>query len=234
MGSFVWSANCCGIKWSAEMKKWVVLASLLVSTAADAQSRTPPTSEEIFAPIATLVARAVGLEPKIALAIIRQESGFNPAATSKKGAMGLMQLMPETAKAYGVLQPYDPVQNLIAGLYHYRLLLQKYQGDHKLALAAYNAGETAVKRFGGIPPYRETVEYVKRIVENAGLNASQNGQNNVQEDGNGEAALVLQRRPSPYTAKTEIDLSRLVDEKIETQEDKSSVTSVNEVPEVPK
>ena len=97
-------------------------------------------------------------------AIIKQESGFNKDATSKKGAMGLMQLMPKTAKSLGIKDAYNPWENVDGGVRHIKSLLDKYSNNQELALAAYNAGEGAVKKYGGIPPYKETQNYVKSIM----------------------------------------------------------------------
>jgi soluble lytic murein transglycosylase-like protein len=96
-------------------------------------------------------------------AIIKVESNFNPRALSNKGAMGLMQLMPGTARSLNVTNPFDVNQNVDAGVRHFRQLLEDFKGDVKLSLAAYNAGERAVTSHGGIPPYQETQNYVRQI-----------------------------------------------------------------------
>ena len=103
-----------------------------------------------------------GVSPSLVRAVIEVESNFEQRARSRKGAMGLMQLMPDTARQYAVANPYDPRSNIDAGTRHLRMLLDRF--DVSRALAAYNAGEGAVRRFGGIPPYPETRSYVRRIL----------------------------------------------------------------------
>ena len=111
-------------------------------------------------------AAAQGVPAKLVKAMIRVESAYQPRAVSSKGAMGLMQLMPATARQYGVTDPYDARANIEAGIKHLKSLLDRFPRD--IALAAYNAGEAAVRRFGGVPPYAETRDYVSRIVKIVG------------------------------------------------------------------
>jgi soluble lytic murein transglycosylase-like protein len=115
--------------------------------------------------IAASAARRHGLDPELVVAVVSVESGFRPAAVSPKGAQGLMQLMPRTAASLGVEDAFDPAQNLDGGARHLGQLLTLYGGDVARALAAYNAGEGAVQRHGGVPPYRETRAYVKKVLE---------------------------------------------------------------------
>lgn len=105
-----------------------------------------------------------GLEEQLLRAVIKAESDFDHRAVSHKGAMGLMQLMPETGKSYGVEDFFDPEENIRAGAQHLSRLIDRYFGDYELALAAYNAGETTVDRYDGIPPYKETQDYVRKIM----------------------------------------------------------------------
>jgi hypothetical protein len=119
-----------------------------------------------FAEIIDRVAAREGVDARLVRAVIQVESGYKPNARSPKGAMGLMQLMPATARQYAVKNPYDPAANIEAGIKHLKSLLARF--PPALALAAYNAGDAAVERFGGIPPFAETRSYVSRILQIVG------------------------------------------------------------------
>jgi soluble lytic murein transglycosylase-like protein len=135
-------------------------------------STTPVEStstRELYDPYVLEYSNQHSLRPELVRAVIQVESGYNPRALSPKGAMGLMQLMPDTARMLGVQRPYDPEQNIRGGTRYLRLLLDKYEGNEELALAAYNAGSGAVDRYGKrIPPYRETRDYVRKVGSKAG------------------------------------------------------------------
>lgn len=110
-------------------------------------------------------ARDHQLDEELLVAVVFAESAFDPEAVSPKGAMGLMQLMPDTAARFGVEKPFDPWENLNAGAAYLRQLSEKYGGDLKLALAAYNAGEGRVQTYQGMPPFSETIRYVGRVID---------------------------------------------------------------------
>jgi len=105
-----------------------------------------------------------GVDPKLVDALVRVESSYDPNAVSRRGAMGLMQLMPATVKRLRVNDPFDPEENIRGGVKEFSRLLEQYSGNLQFALAAYNAGEGAVARHGGVPPYAETRDYVSRIL----------------------------------------------------------------------
>ncbi|NTW59797.1 MAG: lytic transglycosylase domain-containing protein [Nitrospirae bacterium] len=106
-----------------------------------------------------------GVDPSLVHAIVKVESDFNPFAISRKGAMGLMQLMPQTASTMNVRNTFSPHENIEGGVKYLRYLLDRYEGNLSLSLAAYNSGETSVKKWGTIPPYKETQDYVKKIMQ---------------------------------------------------------------------
>jgi soluble lytic murein transglycosylase-like protein len=115
------------------------------------------------------ISQRYGVSAKLVEAVVRTESAFDPAALSSKGAGGLMQLMPQTAAALGVVDRFDPGQSISGGVRHLRYLLDRYQGSVAMALAAYNAGEGPVDTYRGIPPYPETQQYVRRVLHAAGV-----------------------------------------------------------------
>ena len=109
-----------------------------------------------------------GIDPRFIHAVIKQESRYDPKAVSSAGAQGLMQMMPATAKRFGLKDPFDPAANVEAGTKYLKWLLERFDGDVSLALAGYNAGEGSVDKYKGVPPYGETQNYVKKIVANYG------------------------------------------------------------------
>jgi hypothetical protein len=125
--------------------------------------------ETTYADLIVAASDTYGVDPILVQALIQVESNYKPRARSSKGAMGLMQLMPSVAREYNVRNAYDPASNIDAGVRKLKSLIDSMQGDLKRALAAYNAGEAAVSKFGGVPPYRETQNYVSRILSIAGL-----------------------------------------------------------------
>lgn len=127
-------------------------------------------SSEVFryGPLRDMIVAASlreGVDPALVEAVIAVESAYKPWAISPKGAMGLMQLMPQTASRYSVSNPFDPKENLSGGIRYLRDLLRRFGGDLPQALAAYNAGEAAVSRYRGIPPFRETLDYVRKVLD---------------------------------------------------------------------
>ena len=138
----------------------------LKATTADSTNAAPDRGIRLQPDLEAFIDRVSareGVDAKLVRAVIEVESGYRPSARSPKGAMGLMQLMPATARQYAVTNPYDPAANIEAGIKHLKSLLSRF--PQALALAAYNAGDAAVERFGGIPPYAETRNYVSRILQ---------------------------------------------------------------------
>lgn len=129
-----------------------------------AMTAQPSGSPTRYDEIILAAAERYRVDPALVRAVVKAESDFNETARSRKGAQGLMQLMPETARLHNVANVYDPEENIDGGVQHLRLLLDRYRGDLRLALAAYNAGVQAVEKHGGIPPFAETKEYVRRVL----------------------------------------------------------------------
>ena len=166
------------VYWSPKDKKWksVPNANVRAARAAAAEvndasqsqnigfARKPFTEKEIDAAIEQAASKH-NVDANLVRSVIKVESNFNPNAVSRKGAMGLMQLMPLTARQLQVRNPFDPEQNVDAGVRHLKQLMENYNGDVKLTLAAYNAGAGAVNRSAGIPHYAETRNYVRRITD---------------------------------------------------------------------
>jgi hypothetical protein len=163
------------VYWSPTAHRWKPVRSAYVRAARSAAAEVseseqfssfvrgkPFTQQEINAAIDEAAARH-NVDPSLVRALIKVESNFNPNAVSRKGAMGLMQLMPQTARQLNVTNPFDPEQNVDAGVRHLKQLMESFGGDVKLSLAAYNAGAGAVSRSGGVPHFAETRNYVRRI-----------------------------------------------------------------------
>jgi len=120
--------------------------------------------KQSFGEIIKKASETYGVDERIIRAVIKHESSFNPRAVSSCGAMGLMQLMPATARSLGVTDPFDAEENIMAGVRYLRQKLDEFDGNLPMALAAYNAGSGAVRKYGDIPPYKETRAYVKKIM----------------------------------------------------------------------
>lgn len=153
----------------------VVSPTVVSPTVADARTVAPGRPAPLQAngsvpEMIERIARSHDVEPELVHSMIRVESNYNPNAVSYKGAEGLMQLVPGTARRFGVANSFNPEQNIEGGVKYLKHLLQLFNGDERLALAAYNAGEGAVARYGGIPPYQETRNYVYQVGKRLGEN----------------------------------------------------------------
>lgn len=157
---------------------------------------TPNRRAERFEPLIATTAEEHGVRPDLVRAVIQAESAFDPLARSHKGAMGLMQLMPATAAELGVSDPYDPEQNIRGGVAYLKSLLVQYSDDEELALAAYNAGPGAVDRYDGVPPYRETRQYIARIKNHAPVRKPPPPVHRQVEIVNGREVVTFTTKPS--------------------------------------
>ncbi len=134
----------------------------------DSSATTPSELEPIF----DQAARQYGISKDLLMAVAKAESNYNPSAVSGAGAIGIMQLMPDTANNLGVSNPYDATENIMGGARYLSQLLTQYNGDASLALAAYNAGTGNVAKYGGIPPFKETQNYVSKVLADAGMTSA--------------------------------------------------------------
>jgi soluble lytic murein transglycosylase-like protein len=133
----------------------------------DSYSKLPDNFEEYIDSVTAELSaeHSVDLSPNLVKSVIKQESGFNPNATSGAGAQGLMQLMPATARSVGVFNSMNPYQNVRGGITYLAQMMKRFDGNIQKSLAAYNAGPAAIEKYGGIPPYRETQNYVQSIMK---------------------------------------------------------------------
>lgn len=155
---------------SGRLVRSVVVAPKVIAPESPTAEPLPAASEALAAGSLTemidAIARRNAVEPSLVHSVIKAESNYNPLALSPKGAQGLMQLIPSTARRFGVANSFDPRQNIEGGVKYLKFLIDLYQNDYRKVIAAYNAGEGAVTRYGGIPPYAETVNYVYRVAKN--------------------------------------------------------------------
>lgn len=150
----------------ADVKTGRLIRAVAVTPQSPPQPQTQPAATTDLDQTISRIAAEHGVEVPLVRSVIRTESNFNPVAVSPKGAMGIMQLIPSTARRFGVSDPFNVAENISGGVRYLRFLLDYYNGDYVKAIAAYNAGEQAVDKYKGIPPYRETVNYLTSVARN--------------------------------------------------------------------
>jgi len=148
--------------WKYQRGSFLIICFFAVSLACVFGQNNPKNG--LYDSIIEKLSRAHGVPADLVHSVIKVESNYNAQAVSPKGAMGLMQLMPETAKYYGVSDPYNPEENIRGGILYLKDLIRLYTGRTNYVLAAYNAGQEALKKFNGIPPYPETIEYIRKVM----------------------------------------------------------------------
>lgn len=182
--------------------------------------KVPQSLDEMFSE----ASKKYGVSEKLLKAVAKAESNFNPSATSNKGAAGVMQLMPATARSLGVADPYDAKSNIMGGAKYLRENLEKYQGNVELTLAAYNAGSNNVSKYGGIPPFKETQEYVRKVMGYMGEDQTAGSSSSYYASGSGSVGSYA--NPSspdynPYLSQGDYSASDLL-EALQNLADQSS------------